>query len=230
MTTALAAQCAADQAELAALLDTADAAPSGDTLGMLYTLSCGRDPATLDGENCDPHVWMDPANGMAWALLIRDTLSALDPANADVYAANAAAYVADLAALDRDELRPLLATVPAANRKLVTSHDAFGYFVHAYDFTLVGVVIPGGSTLAEPSAAEVAGLIDLIRAEGVPALFAETTVNAVLAEQVAADTGAQFYTLYSGTLSAPDGPASTYLDYLRYNARTIAAALGGSPS
>ncbi len=238
----LAALCEAHHAELAALhgvetelhADHAHVEP----LGTLYTLACDHhdEEEAAQGEHthtagsCDPHVWTDPYNGMYWAMLIRDTLSAMDPANAEVYAANTAAYLAALDGLARDELRPLLETVPEANRKLVTAHSAFGYFANAYGFTQVGVIIPGGSTLAEPSAAEIAALITTIREQAVPAIFAETTVNSTLTEQIAAETGARFYTLYSGTLSAPDGPAATYIDYLRYNARTIAAALGGSAS
>jgi ABC-type Zn uptake system ZnuABC Zn-binding protein ZnuA len=238
----LAALCAAHHAELAAL-HGAETGPHADhtpiePLGMLYTLACdhhGEEEAaggehTHEAGSCDPHVWTDPHNGMYWAMLIRDTLSAMDPANAGVYAANTAAYLAALDGLAHDELRPLLETVPEASRKLVTAHSAFGYFANAYGFTQVGVIIPGGSTLAEPSAAEIADLITVIREQGVPAIFAETTVSSTLTEQIAAEAGAQFTTLYSGTLSAPDGPAATYIDYLRYNARTIAAALGGSVS
>lgn len=231
----LASLCAAHHAALAALHGT-DAPPdpaASESLGMLYTLACTPDASadhTDEAGTCDPHVWMDPHNGMYWVMLIRDTLTALDPAHAADYTANASAYLASLQALADDELSPLLDSVPVANRKLVTNHDAFGYFAHAYGFEVVGAVIPGGSTLAEPSAAEVAALIDLIRTSGVPAVFTETTVNSTLAEQVAAETGAQFYALYSGTLSAPDGPAATYEDYLRYNARTIATALDGSAS
>ncbi len=232
------ALCEAHHAELEALHGTETEAHAGhahvEPLGMLYTLACGGHHDEAEGEHahatgsCDPHVWTDPANGMLWALFARDTLSQLDPAHAETYAANAAAYVAALDSLTAETLEPLAASIPAENRKLVTGHLAFGYLADRFDLTLIGTIIPGGSSLAEPSAAEIAGLITAIREQGVPAVFAETTVNPELAQRVADETGAAFYSLYSGTLSAPDGPAPTYLDYLRYNMQTLARALGGT--
>lgn len=211
----------------------------GASMGMLYTLACaghddGEDMHEDEGEHaheegsCDPHVWTDPHNVMLWTLMIRDTLSAADPANADVYAANAAAYLDALQSLVEDEVEPQLATIPAENRKLVTNHLAFGYYAAAFDLEMLGAIIPSGSTLAEPSAAEIAALINAIREEGIPAVFAETTANPTLAEQVAAETGISFYALYTGSLSEPDGPAGTYLDYIRHNTEVITTALGGT--
>ncbi|MBN1964245.1 MAG: zinc ABC transporter substrate-binding protein, partial [Anaerolineae bacterium] len=160
-----------------------------------------------------------------WTLAVRDTLSDLDPAHAEAYAANAAAYVAALQSLVDGELWPLVESLPAADRVLVTQHGSLGYFAAAFGFDVIGVVIPGGSTIAEPSAAEVAAIIDTVRAAGVPAVFAETTSNPDLVEQIARETGASFHTLYTGSLSEVDGPASTYLDYMRYNVGTIVTAL-----
>lgn len=239
---ALAALCASHHAELAALWEPEEDAAGTDEgiepLGMLYALDCGDGHEHADEasggeeeghehepESCDAHVWTDPHNVMLWALLIRDTLSDLDPAHAAVYAANAAAYVRELAALV-EEVEAAIATIPEEHRRLVTNHLAFGYYANTFGLEMVGTVIPGASSLAEPSATEVAALIDAIRAEGVPAVFAETTTNPDLAEQIAAETGVHVYTLYTGSLSEPDGPAATYLEYLRQNTAIIVEALG----
>lgn len=175
---------------------------------------------------CDPHFWTDPANVMIWADNIAAALAAADPAGADLYAANAAAYKAQLADLDAD-IEALLAPIPAERRVLVTNHNFLAYFAHRYGFEVVGVVL-GETTLAEAAPQQVAALAETIRAEGVPAIFAEVSAAAGLAGAIAAEVGdVAVATLYSGSLSAPDGPAGTYLDYMRYNAQTIAAALGG---
>lgn len=216
-----------------------------ETLGALYQADCGEGH---DGHNdeeegeheegdehgdehdhgaCDPHVWMEPHNVMYWTMLIRDTLIELDPANADVYTANASEYLETVDALVHDFVIPMVETLPEENRVLITNHDAFGYFVARYEFEVVGTIIPSLSTLAEASTADVAETIDLIREQNIPAIFAETTVSDDLAQQIAEETGAQLYILYSGSLSDEDGPASTYIDYIRYNVTTIVEALGG---
>ena len=100
-------------------------------------------------------------------------------------------------------------------------------FAARYEFEVAGSIIQSVSTLAEASTANVAETIDLIRAEDVPAIFAETTVSDDLVQQIAEETGVQFYVLYTGSLSDADGPASTYIDYIRYNVTTIVEALGG---
>lgn len=229
----IAERCAAHDAELHALYEAEATAAHAEveSLGVLYTLACGaHDHHTSADEPediCDPHVWQDARSGIYWALQIRDTLTTLDPANAEHYAANAAAYTAALASLAQEVIHPLIATLPQERRVLVTSHDTFAYFAAAYDFQIVGVVLPGGSTLAEPSAGDIAALIDLINTGDIPALFAETTINPDLVAQIAAETGAGVYVLYSDSLSPADGPAPTYLDLLRYNAQTIVGALGG---
>jgi ABC-type Zn uptake system ZnuABC Zn-binding protein ZnuA len=173
---------------------------------------------------CDPHVWMNPQNVMLWTLTIRDTLSERDPANAETYARNAEAYIAQLSEL-HSEIETLLESIPPQNRVLVTNHDSLGYFAAQYGFEVVGVVISGGSTVAEPSAQDIATLIEVIEAHRVQAVFAETTINPDIAQQVANESGAVLYTLYSGSLGDADGPASTYLDYMRYNTRTIVDGL-----
>lgn len=206
---------------------------AAETLGMLYAAECdaGHDhSASHDGHNhgaCDPHVWMEPHNVMYWTMFIRDTLIELDPDNAETYSANAAAYLETLDAFAHDVMRPLVETVPAENRLLITNHHALGYFAEAYDFEVIETVIPGTSTLAEPSAAGIARIIDLVREYDIPALFSETTVNDAVSQQIAEETGATLQTLYIGSLSSADEPASTYLDYMRYNVNTIVSALGG---
>jgi len=212
-----------------------------ETLGALYAIDCGEghshegnDHDHEEGEehshdhgSCDPHVWMEPHNVMYWTMFIRDTLIELDPANAETYTANAAEYLETLDALAHDFMTPMVETVPEENRVLVTNHDALGYFAARYDFEVVGTIIPSVTTLADVSTADVVELIDLINEREIPALFAETTVSDDLVQQVADETGVEVAVLYSGSLSAADGPASTYVDYIRYNVTTIVEALGG---
>lgn len=178
-----------------------------------------------DHGECDPHFWGDPRNVMIWADNIAATFTAADPANANFYAANADAYKAELEALDA-ELEALLATIPAERRVLVTNHEFLAYFAARYGFEVVGVVL-GATTLAEPTPQNVAALVEVIREEGVRAIFSEATASARLAEVIAAEAGGDVIiaTLYSGSLSPADGPAATYIDYMRYNAQVILEAL-----
>lgn len=158
--------------------------------------------------------------------MIRDTLSELDPANAETYAANAAAYLGELAPLT-EELFAAVEGIPEENRVLITNHDAFGYLTNPAGFETVRAIIPGGSTAAEPSAQEIVELSEVVEDEGVPVVFSENTVSNDLAARIADATGAQLLQLYTGSLGEADGPAATYLDYLRYNYTTIATALSG---
>ncbi|MFQ6102551.1 MAG: metal ABC transporter solute-binding protein, Zn/Mn family [Anaerolineae bacterium] len=180
----------------------------------------------LGGEhgNPDPHVWFDPHNVAVWVANVEQTLSASDPANAEVYAANGSEYKTALQELDA-WIRDQVAQIPEANRKLVTDHAAFGYFADRYGFEQVGAVFPGFSTLAEPSAQERAELEEAIRAFDVQAIFVGTTVNPGLAQQVAEDTGARVVFLYTGSLSEPGGPADSYLALMRYDVSAIVDAL-----
>lgn len=174
---------------------------------------------------CDPHVWWDVNNVMSWTDVIRDTMSMLDPANADIYTANASAYDRTLESLLNDEIIPQVETIPQDRRIFVTDHDTLGYFANAFGFRIVGVVIPGGSTTAEASASEIASLIDSIRASHVSAIFIGTTVSPILSDQIADEAGAVGVTLYTDSLSDADGPAPTYIDFMRYNVQTIVSAL-----
>jgi ABC-type Zn uptake system ZnuABC Zn-binding protein ZnuA len=175
-------------------------------------------------EGGDPHTWLDPHNVSLWTESIERALAELDPANAEAYAANAEAYRQELAALD-EWIAAQVAHIPADRRKLVSDHTSLTYFAARYGFELVGAVIPGYSTTAEPSAQELARLEDTIRAAGVRAIFVEEEGNPRLAQRVAQDTGAEIVRLYIGSLSAPGGPASTYLDLMRYNVSAIVSGL-----
>lgn len=175
-------------------------------------------------EGADPHTWMDVRNVEQWVTNIAAVLTALDPAHATAYAANATAYTAELAAL-HEEIATTLASVPAAQRKLVTDHDNLGYLAHAYGLTIVGAVIPSLSTMAAPSAQELAALQQQITQEGVKAILVGNTVNPNVAQQLARDTGAVITTIYTDSLSDADGPAATYLEMMRYNLAQIVAAL-----
>lgn len=181
-----------------------------------------------EGAAPDPHVWWDPANVIVWADAVEQTLAELDPAGAGAYAANAGAY--------RDELRTLdawieaqVATVPMDRRVLVTDHQVMGYFAARYGLAQVGAIVPGYSTLAEPSAGEVAALEDAVRRLGVPAIFVGQTVGPGLAQRVADDTGTRLVFVHAESLGAPGGPAATYVDMMRFNVAAIAGALAAAP-
>lgn len=175
-------------------------------------------------EGADPHTWMDVRNVEHWVENVAATLSALDPADAETFAANAAAYTTELAALHQ-EIATALAALPAAQRKLVTDHDNLGYLANAYGLTIVGTVIPSLSTMAAPSAQELAALQQQIAREGVKAILVGTTVNPSVAQQIANDTGAVVTTIYTDSLSDENGPAATYIDMMRYNLAQIVTAL-----
>ena len=175
-----------------------------------------------DGD--DPHTWQSVPSVMMWVDNVAAALSARDPANAAAYADAAAAYRAELAALDGD-LRAQLATLPEERRKLVSDHGNLGYFAAEYGFTVIGTVIPSLSTAAAASAQELAALQDQITAEGVPAIFVGSTVNPRLADQLAQDLGVQVVPIYTDSLSDASGPAATYVDMMRSNVAAIVAAL-----
>ncbi|WP_304526610.1 metal ABC transporter solute-binding protein, Zn/Mn family [Halomonas sp. I5-271120] len=170
----------------------------------------------------DPHAWQDLRNATTYVANIRDGLIAADPAHADAYRTNASRYSEAITALD-EELHALLAEVPASS-SVITGHEAFDYFANAYGISFLSPT--GLSTSAEPSAADLARLIDVIRDEGISALFNESMTSTATLEQLAEETGLPIAgTLYSGSLSA-EGEASTYLGMMRHNARVLHDALG----
>jgi len=170
---------------------------------------------------------MDPHNVIYWALTIRDTLSSLDHDNEAAYAANAAAYAGEVAALETEFISPALEALPDDKRVLVTNHGSMGYFATSFDFEIVTMVVHSVSTVAEPSARDVAAVIDVVRAEGVPAIFSDIHLSDVLMNTVASETGVEVVGLHSDSLGAADGPAGTYIDYMRYNVNAIVEALKG---
>ena len=182
-----------------------------------------RDHRGHDG-GIDPHAWQDLSNTLRYVDNIAAALAAADPAGRDAYLANAATYKAQIAALD-GELKRAFNALPREKRKAVTTHDAFGYFARAYGVTFIAPV--GINTDAEPSAADVGRIIKQIRREKIPAVFIENITDPRLLERISQESGARIGgTLYSDSLSKSDGPAPTYLDMMRSNARTLIDAFG----
>jgi ABC-type Zn uptake system ZnuABC Zn-binding protein ZnuA len=176
-------------------------------------------------DGADPHSWFSVHAVEKWTHNIHHVLSDLDPANAEAYESAASAYAEELEALHA-ELVTLVDALPTEKRKLVTDHDSLGYLAAEYGFEVVGSVIPSFSTLAEPSAQDLAELQEQIRAEGVTAIFVGTTINPRQETQMAEDLGIQVVSIYTGSLSEADGPAATYIDFMRYNVGKIVGALG----
>lgn len=171
----------------------------------------------------DPHAWQSLANGKLYVANIRDGLIAVDPDGRATYEANAAKYLGEIAG-EEASVKQALDKLPPERRKIITSHDAFGYFGAAYGLE---VIAPEGvSTESEASAKDVAKIIRQIKAEKIPAVFMENITDHRLLEQIAHETGAKIGgTLYTDALSQPDGPAGTYLDMFRNNIETLTAAL-----
>lgn len=176
----------------------------------------------------DPHVWHDVSNAIVMVENIRDALVAADPANAETYEANASSTMTDLEALDA-WVREEIATLPQERRKLVTSHDTFGYFADAYGFEVLGTALGSLSTeVGDPSAQEIAALIDEIEASGVPAIFAENVTNPDLMQSIAAEAGVTLApTLYTDALGPAGSAGATYDGLMRSNVTKIVEALGG---
>lgn len=184
------------------------------------------DDAGDDHDGDDPHVWMDPDRVAIAAIEIAEALAALD-ASID-WMERAEAYAAELRAAG-DEAEEVLSVIAADDRKLVTNHEALGYFADRFDFEVVGVVFPGGSTLSDPSSAELAELVETMEHEGVTSIFGETSSPSTLAEAVAAEVGedVQVVELYTGSLGEPSSGADSVIGMVRTNAERIAESLGG---
>ncbi len=174
----------------------------------------------------DPHVWQDVRNAIQMVRNIAQALQEADPANADVYAANAEAYIARLEALD-EEIVGLVEQVPESRRKLVTSHEALGYFADRYGFALVGTILGTMSTEArEPSAQDFANLVEAIKAEGVTVIFLENVTNPQMVDRIAKEAGVVVGpALFTDALGEPGSPGATYIDMMRHNVRAIVEAL-----
>ena len=176
----------------------------------------------------DPHLLLDPNFAIRYAKVIFVTLAEHDPDNRDYYESNFNEYTARLLALD-EAIQAATATIPESNRRLLTYHDSFGYFAIRYGYTVIGAIQPNDTS--QPSAKEVAALIDQLREEGVPAIFGSILFPADVIDQIASETGVTVSTLLDdGLPGEPDDPEHTYIGMMVQNMRTLAAALGGDPS
>jgi zinc/manganese transport system substrate-binding protein len=175
------------------------------------------------GSDADPHAWQSVANAKIYVSDISDALVAADPADAGLFRANERAYLAKLDALDR-EVRDAVAQIPQSRRKVISTHDAFGYFAAAYGIEFVAPL--GVSTEAEASARDIADIITQIRAGKIPAVFLENISDPRLIRRISAETGARVGgTLYSDSLTGEKGEAPTYIDMVRHNIKALTSAL-----
>jgi zinc/manganese transport system substrate-binding protein len=196
---------------------------SAGSKATIVTASNGIAPLQL-GSEADPHAWQSVPNVKIYVGNIRDALIAADPAAAAVFRANADRYLRELDALDA-EVRAAIAKIPPGRRKVITTHNAFGYFAAAYGVTFVAPV--GVSTESEPSARDIAILIQQIKAAKIPAVFLENLSDDRLIRRIAAETGAKAGgTLYSDSLTDEKGPAPTYIALVRHNIKALTSALG----
>ena len=179
------------------------------------------------GNGIDPHWWQDPRNGEAAVKAIRDALISADPKGRPGYEARAASYLRRLTRLDGSIAR-CLARVPATERKLVTSHDAFAYYTRRYGIQLIGAAIPSLSTLAQPSAASITALIGLIKREHVNAVFSESSVSPKLEQAISRETGAKLgRPLWADALGPPGSSGATYIDSLISNTEALVDGFSG---
>ena len=196
---------------------------SAGSKASIVTASDGITPLSL-GKEADPHAWQSVPNVKVYVANIRDALIAADPRDAAVFRANADRYLKELDALDA-EVRAAIAKIPPERRKVITTHNAFGYFADAYGIAFLAPV--GVSTETEPSARDIALLIRQIKADKIPAVFLENLSDDRLIGRIAAETGARAGgTLYSDSLTSEKGPAPTYIDLVRHNIKALTSALG----
>jgi ABC-type Zn uptake system ZnuABC Zn-binding protein ZnuA len=177
----------------------------------------------------DPHIWQDPGNAERMAANIERGLAAAEPSAAGAFRANLAAYTKDLRALDAEVQRQVDSL---ANRKVVTDHDAFGYYLDRYGLELVGSVIPSFDSSAELSGRDIRDLVAKVRATGVKAIFSETTLPPRAAETIGREAGVKVVTgddaLYGDSLGPPGSDGDTYLKMVRHNTATIVGNLSGT--
>jgi zinc/manganese transport system substrate-binding protein len=177
------------------------------------------------GSDADPHAWQSVTNAKVYVANISDALMAADPADAEVFRANATTYLTKLDALDR-EVREAIAKIQQNRRRAISTHDAFGYFAAAYGIEFIAP--EGVSTESEPSARDIAGIITQIKTSKIPAVFLENISDPRLIQRIAAETGARIGgTLYSDSLTGEKGDAPTYIDMVRHNIKTLTSALAG---
>ena len=182
-----------------------------------------------EGGSPNPHLWTDPIFALKYAEIVRDKLTAHDPENAEAYQANYDEFAVRIGALDA-AIQATTASIPEANRKLYTYHDSFAYFAPRYGYTVLGVVQP--ADFSEPSAQEVAALIQQLRAGGVPAIFGSEVFPSPIVKQIGREAGITFVsTLSDDDLPGdPGNPGHSYINMMVENLKTMAAALGGDPT
>jgi zinc/manganese transport system substrate-binding protein len=188
----------------------------------VVTTTAGIAPLKV-GSVADPHAWQSVGNAKIYVANIRDALVVAAPADAEAFKSNAAAYLADLDALER-ELREAVAKIPESRRKVISTHSAFGYFAAAYGVEFIAPL--GVSTESEASARDIAGIITQIRAAKIPAVFLENVTDPRLIGRISAETGAKVGgTLYSDSLTGEKGDSPTYIAMVRHNIKALTSAL-----
>ena len=175
------------------------------------------------GSDADPHAWQSVANARIYVANIRDALAAADPADAGLFRTSAQDYLTKLDALDH-EVRAAVSRIPPSRRKVISTHDAFGYFASAYGIEFIAPM--GVSTESEVSARDLAGIITEIRTRKIPAVFLENISDDRLMQRIAAETGVRIGgKLYSDSLTGEKGDAPTYIDMVRHNIKALTSAL-----
>ena len=195
---------------------------SAGSKAQIVTASAGIVPLKL-GAAADPHAWQSVPNARVYVTDIANALAAAAPDDADVFRARAKAYLEKLETLDR-EVREAVAKIPPERRKVISTHDAFGYFSAEYGVQFVAPL--GVSTETEPSARDIAAIIGQIKAQKIPAVFLENISDDRLIRRIAAETGAKVGgTLISDGLTGEKGSAPTYIDMVRHNIKALTSAL-----
>ncbi|MGO1769971.1 MAG: zinc ABC transporter substrate-binding protein AztC [Microbacterium sp.] len=182
--------------------------------------------ASSDASGPDPHFWTDPARMVDVVEALGEDIGAIEGVDAERIEANADAYLSDLADLDA-EMSDAFAAIPDERRALVTNHHVFGYLADRFDFRIIGAAVPGGTTLASPSAADLEELTTAIEETGVPTIFAESSQPDRLVQVLASEAGVDVDVaeLYTESLSAADEAAPTYLDMMRVDTERISEGL-----
>ena len=195
---------------------------SAGSKAQAVTASAGIAPLKL-GSAADPHAWQSVPNAKVYVTDIANALAVADPDDAEFFRAQAKAYLEKLEALDR-EVRDAVAKIPPDQRKVISTHDAFGYFAAEYGIQFIAPL--GVSTETEPSARDIAAIISQIKAQKIPAVFLENISDDRLIRRIAAETGAKVGgTLISDGLTGEKGPAPTYIDMVRHNIKALTSAL-----
>jgi ABC-type Zn uptake system ZnuABC Zn-binding protein ZnuA len=197
---------------------------------LVITASDGLTPNQMESEETagqtvgDPHMWLNPMLVVTYVENIRDGLIQTDPEGAETYQANAAAYITKLNDLDT-WIKAQVETIPAGRRLLVTNHEAMGYFAEQYGFTVVDSILPSFSSEASASAQEIAAAVESVKASGAPAIFLGDVENSSLADQIAAETDVRVVNDLHLESLTDGGPASTYIEMMKYNVTRIVEAL-----